>query len=80
MEELMLAMKQQQQQIANQQAILEASVKGQAQVFDTLNTQADTLKTLRDAMGIDAIIGDSNMEAYKNQAEIITDQQENIDN
>ena len=80
LEELMVFMKQQQQQINNQQSILEASIKGQAQVFDTLNTQADTLKTLRDAMGVDTIIGDSNMEAYKNQAEIITDQQENIEN
>ena len=80
LEELMVFMKQQQQQINNQQAILEASIKGQAQVFDTLNAQADTLKTLRDAMGVDTIIGDSNMEAYKNQAEIITDQQENIEN
>jgi hypothetical protein len=77
-EELLLSMKQQQNQIANQQALLEASAKGQAQVFETLNTQADTLKKLKDAMGIDTIVGPSNMEAYKQQAEFITEQQEEI--
>lgn len=80
MEELTLMMKRQQQQLENQQAILEANLKGQAQVFETLNTQANTLKTLKDAMGVDAIVGDNNMEAYIQQAETITEQQDNIDN
>lgn len=80
MEELMLAMKQQQNQIANQQAILEASVKGQAQVFESLNTQADTLKKLKDAMGVDSIVGPGNTEAYIQQAETIIEQQDAIDN
>ena len=79
MEELMLSMKAQQQQLANQQAILEASVKGQAQVYETLNTQADTLKKLKDAMGVDTIVGDTNMQAYAQQAELITEQQDEID-
>lgn len=80
MDELMLMMKQQQNQIANQQALIEAQVKGQAQVYETLNTQANTLKTLKDALGVDAIVGPSNTEAYINQAETIVEQQEEIDN
>lgn len=78
MEELSMIMKSQQSQIEKQQAILEANLKGQAQVFETLNTQADTLKKLREAMGVDTIVGLSNTEAYAQQAEIITEQQEEI--
>ena len=78
MEELMLFMKQQAEQSRRQQEVLEATLKGQAQVYETLNTQADTLNKLREAMGVDAIVGPNNTEAYKNQAEIITDQQESI--
>lgn len=80
MDELMLLMKQQQNQLTNQQAILEANINGQAQIYETLNTQADTLKKLREAMGVDTIVGDNNMEAYIQQAETITEQQEAIDN
>lgn len=78
MQQLTMIAKQQQQSIANQQALIEAQVKGQAQIFETLNTQADTLNKLREAMGVDAVVGPSNTEAYINQAEAITEQQENI--
>ena len=43
-----------------------------------INTQADTLNKLRDAMGVDAIVGNNNMEAYAQQAEIITEEQDDI--
>lgn len=51
----------------------------QKQMVDALNTQADTLNKLRDAMGVDAIVGDSNMKAYTEQAEIVQDSQEGIE-
>lgn len=41
----------------------------QKQIVDTLSAQATTLKTLREAMGVDAVVGPTNTEAYKNQAE-----------
>ena len=76
MEELMLAMKQQDQQMDNQREMMEANMKGQAQVYDILNTQAQTLKLLREAMGADAIINEDATEAFEQQAETITYQQE----
>ena len=48
----------------------------QAQIVDALNTQAQTLKVLREAMGIDTIVGPTNTEAYKEQAEIVLDTQD----
>jgi hypothetical protein len=44
---------------------------------DNLNKQADTLKTLREAMGVDTIVGPSNTEAYINQASIVQREQLN---
>jgi hypothetical protein len=79
MEELQLMMKNQQMQLEQQNKLIEANIKGQAQVFETLNTQAQTLKTLREAMGVDTIVGASNTESYIQQAETITEQQEEID-
>jgi len=78
MEELMLFMKQQAQQSEQQQKALEATLQGQAQVYEVLNMQADTLNKLRDAMGVDAIVGPSNTEAYKQQADMVVEQQEKI--
>lgn len=79
MEELMLFMKRQSDQMDQQNQVIEAGMKGQAQVFESLKTQADTLKTLKDAMGIDTIIGPTNTEAYKNQADMIIESQDAID-
>jgi hypothetical protein len=78
MEELKIMMMQQAANIEQQQKIIEASVKGQAQVFESLNTQANTLKTLREAMGVDTIVGPHATEAYIQQAETITEQQDDI--
>ncbi len=64
-EEFKQLMQAQQQQMAQQQAI-----------FDNINTQANTLKTLREAMGVDAIVGPHNTEAYVNQAVGVTEAQE----
>ena len=41
-----------------------------------MKSQAETLKTLREAMGVDAIVGPHNQEAYINQAVAITESQE----
>jgi hypothetical protein len=64
-----------------QQAMLDqqkAANEQQKQIVEALNTQAQTLKVLREAMGIDAIVGPHNTEAYIQQSEIITDQQDAI--
>ena len=79
LEELALTMKQQAAQVEQQNAMIEASIKGQAQVFDSLNTQAQTLKILADAMGVSAIAGSEPAEAIVNQTEAVIDQQENIE-
>ena len=50
----------------------------QTAIINGLNTQAETLKILREAMGVDAIVGPTNAEAYKNQAEIVTESQETV--
>lgn len=78
MNELTLVMKQQMQQMSQQQAMIEASIKGQQAMFEALNQQASTLKLLREAMGADAVIGPDVAEAYQNQAGMITEQQENL--
>lgn len=80
MEELALNMKHQSDQLKAQSAVIQASIDGQAQVFDILNTQANTLKVLREAMGVDTIVGPNATEAFINQTETITEQQEDIDN
>jgi hypothetical protein len=51
----------------------------QAKIVDALNTQAETLKTLREAMGVDAIVGPTNTQAYKDQAGIVLDSQDVIE-
>ncbi len=42
-----------------------------------INDAINNLKVLREAMGVDAIVGDTNTEAYKNQADIVLDEQSN---
>jgi hypothetical protein len=64
-------MKFDQQQFDQQQAV-------NAAILDQLKSQADILNTLKDAMGVDKIIGPSAVEAYANQAEMITDSQEEL--
>lgn len=50
----------------------------QKMIVDALNTQAQTLKTIREAMGVDTVVGPTNTEAYENQAEIVTEEQEQL--
>jgi hypothetical protein len=73
MEELKLMLQQQAQNVENQQKIIDANQAGQMQVFEILNTQADTLGKIKDAMGVDTIVGPSNMEAYTGQAEALAE-------
>lgn len=51
----------------------------QVQIVEALNTQAQTLKVIREAMGVEAIVGPTNTEAYKEQAEIVLESQENVE-
>jgi len=66
------AMKLNQQQFDQQQTQIDMLMK-------ELKNNADVLKTLREAMGVDSIVGDHNVEAYIQQAEIVTNTQEEID-
>lgn len=50
----------------------------QQQIVQALNTQADTLNKLREAMGADAIVGEGNTKAYAEQAEIVQESQDKI--
>ena len=63
-------------QMKQTQQALEGIANQQGAIVDNLNTQANTLKTLREATGVDAIVGGGNMEAYSKQAEIVTEEQE----
>lgn len=44
-----------------------------------LNKEANTLKTIREAMGVDSIVGPGNTEAYIDQAQIVQDAQDNVE-
>ena len=64
--------------MAQQKLIMEqnkAQSDAIAQAVDNLNTQANTLKTIREASGADAIIGPGNIEAYAQQADIVSEEQ-----
>ena len=50
----------------------------QAQI-DELSKNAQTLKTLREAMGVEQIVGPHNTDAYIHQAGIVTENQENFE-
>jgi len=47
-------------------------------IIDAIKTEADTLKTLREAMGADGIITPGAMAAYQEQADIIQETQDQI--
>ena len=78
LDELTLMMKNQDQQRDNQAAVNEAVMKGQESIIKNLNVQANTLKTLREAMGVDVAQGPHTVEAFVQQAETITEQQDSI--
>jgi hypothetical protein len=67
----------QQQQLFMQQQ--KAQSDAVAQAVDNLNKQANTLKTIREAAGVDSIVGPGNVEAYIDQAEIVQESQESFD-
>ena len=63
-------LKAQQQQIDN-------GLKIQAAQQQEINDAINNLKVLREAMGVDAIVGPTNTQAYKDQADIVLDEQSN---
>ena len=71
-QEDMNLLKIQQQQFDQQQQI-------NAAILNELKTNAETLKTLRDAMGVDKIVGPHNTDAYIHQAGIVTENQDNFE-
>ena len=77
-EELKLLLMQQSQDATQQQATIQANMDAQKTLIDNLNTQAQTLKLLREAMGVDTFAGPHTTEAFVQQAETITDQQDVI--
>lgn len=71
MEAIKFALNRQDQQFQQQ-------MNQQAQIIDLLNTQAQTLKTLREAQGVDVIVGPHAQEAFIQQAELVTESQDII--
>ena len=67
-----LRMEQREQDMKLQQQMFDQQTK----IVDALNTQADTLNKLREAMGVDTIVGPTNTAAYKEQADIVLETQE----
>jgi hypothetical protein len=78
LDELKLFLQQQAQTASNQQAAIQAQQEGQRLIIENLNTQAQTLKTIREAMGVDTFVGPHVTESFIQQAEMITDQQDEI--
>lgn len=61
---------------ASQKMQIEATFKAQAQQQQEINDAINNLKVLREAMGVDSIVGPTNTEAYKEQADIVLDKQD----
>lgn len=78
-EQIKLFMAQQAQGMKQQQAMIEAALKGQQAAVEALNAHADTLNKLREAMGADAVMGPNVARSYANQAEIVTESQDALD-
>jgi len=71
-----LEMEQQKIAMAQQKMQIDAVLANQKQQQQELTDAVNNLKTLREAMGVDAIIGPHNQEAYINQAIEVTELQE----
>lgn len=73
--------KQEQEKLDFQQlvGIQKAQMEEQTHMREMLATMADTLKTLREAMGADAVVGPNNARAYEQQAEAIVIEQQQAD-
>lgn len=50
----------------------------QMEIIKALKTQAETMKLIKEAIGANAIIGPGGIEAYANQAELVTESQEAV--
>jgi hypothetical protein len=50
-----------------------------SQIFDILNKQANTLKTLREAYGIDSIVGPEAVETFIEQVDLVSDAQDQVE-
>jgi len=61
--------------IRQQQQRFEQMLAMQQQTVEALNMQADTLRILREAMGVEAIVSPTGLEAYREQIEEVTDAQ-----
>ena len=57
----------------------EAQIKTDKAIVDALNTQADTLNKLREAMGVDVAAGPGSVKNLKEQTEIVGDAQERVE-
>lgn len=55
---------------------LNIMMNSQKMIVEALNTQADTLNKLREAIGVEKIIGPTNVELYKKQADLVIESQE----
>lgn len=62
----------------NEQTELKMVLDQQNAIIDQLKTQAETLKILREAQGVDVIVGPHTQEAFIQQAEIVTETQDGI--
>lgn len=58
-----------------QQQQIDNSLKIQAAQQQEINDAINNLKVLREAMGVDAIVGSTNTQAYKDQADIVLEEQ-----
>jgi len=56
----------------------ELDLKERKMIIDMLNTQAQTLKTIKDSMGVDTIVGEGNVDTYAEQVDAVGDTQEMI--
>ena len=50
----------------------------QMEIIKALKTQAETMKVIKEAIGANAIIGPGGIEAYANQAELVSESQEAV--
>jgi hypothetical protein len=71
-----LILKAQKQSMDEQQQQIENLIALQEQQREEIASAINDLKTLREAIGVDTIVGPHNMEAYVNQAVEVTDIQE----
>lgn len=79
LEEIKVMMEKRDGERDDQLAMNKAFMDGQALQMDMLKTQAETLKIIREAMGVDTIVGPHAQQAFIEQATIITEQQDSIE-